>query len=114
MGGKHDSRRFVPFVVMHEFEGLLFSDCQAFSRGIGRPELRPDFQNIRDNFATPEEINDCSETAPSKRIQALVPDYEKPFLGVLAALEIGLTQIRSECPHFRAWLERLEAVSQIF
>jgi hypothetical protein len=27
MGGRFDPRRFVPFVVMHEFEGLLFSDC---------------------------------------------------------------------------------------
>jgi Domain of unknown function (DUF4276) len=31
--------RFVPFVVMHEFEGLLFSDCAAFARGIGLPDL---------------------------------------------------------------------------
>jgi len=27
---------FVPFVVLHEFEGLLFSDCALFSQGIGR------------------------------------------------------------------------------
>jgi hypothetical protein len=45
-----DSRRFVPFVVMHEFEGLLFSDCAAFARAIGRPELeslRRNSQGIR-------------------------------------------------------------------
>jgi hypothetical protein len=36
-GGRFDPRRFVPFVVMHEFEGLLFSDCAAFSRGIAAP-----------------------------------------------------------------------------
>jgi hypothetical protein len=39
MGSRFDVRRFIPFVVMHVFEGLLFSDCAAFSRGIDRPDL---------------------------------------------------------------------------
>ncbi len=93
---------------MHEFEGLLFSDCAAFSRGIGKPELESRFQEIRDQFTTPEEINDSPETAPSKRVEALVPGYQKPFLGNLAILEIGLERIRTECPLFDAWLRQLE------
>jgi hypothetical protein len=108
MGGGFDPARFIPFVVMHEFEGLLFSDCAAFSRGIGRPELADDFQAIRERFASPEEINDSPVTAPSKRVMALVPNYEKPLLGAFAVLEIGLDAIRRECPHFREWLSRLE------
>jgi len=91
-------RHFVPFVVMHEFEGLLFSDCAAFSRGIGRPDLESDFRRIRNQFVSPEEINDSPITAPSKRVEALMPGYEKPLFGTLAVLEIGLPQIRSECP----------------
>jgi hypothetical protein len=110
MGAKFNPRRFVPFVVMHEFEGLLFSDCAAFSRGIGRRDLEPNFQKIRDQFPTPEEIDDSPETAPSKRVEALVRGYEKPLLGNLAALEIGLARIRAECPHFAEWLKRLEAL----
>lgn len=101
-------RRFVPFVVMHEFEGLLFSDCGAFSRAIGRPELESKFKAVRDQFQTPEEINDSPDTAPSKRIEAIVPEYEKPLFGALAILEIGLARIREECVHFDAWLKRLE------
>jgi Domain of unknown function (DUF4276) len=27
--------RFIPFIMMHEFEALLFSDCQAFAAGVG-------------------------------------------------------------------------------
>jgi hypothetical protein len=73
MGNRFDSDRFVPFVVMHEFEGLLFSDCAAFSRGIGRSDLEVGLRRIREDFATPEEINDSSDTAPSKRVEALVP-----------------------------------------
>jgi hypothetical protein len=106
-----DARRFVPFVVMHEFEGLLFSDCEAFSRGIERPDLAADLQMIRDRFPTPEDINDSLLTAPSKRVQNLVPRYQKPLLGVRAAQEIGLNRIRQECRHFDEWLTRLEAAA---
>jgi len=102
--------RFIPHVVMHEFEGLLFSDPQGFGVGIGHPELAPRFQAIRDQFNSPEEINDSPMTAPSKRVTALVPAYQKPLHGTLAALEIGLARMRAECPLFDAWVERLEAV----
>ena len=95
---------------MHEFEGLLFSDCAAFSRAIGLPQLEPRFSGIRNQFATPEEIDDSPNTAPSKRVEELVPGYEKPLLGVLAAMEIGLARMRQECPHFDAWLKKLESL----
>ena len=68
MGNRFDSDRFMPFVVMHEFEGLLFSDCAAFSRGIGRSDLDVSLREIRNDFTTPEEINDSPITAPSKRV----------------------------------------------
>jgi hypothetical protein len=109
IGDRANPKQFVPFVVMHEFEGLLFSDCVGFSRGIGRPELEWELRKIRDQFTTPEEINDSRGTAPSKRIKALIPEYEKPLLGSLAVLEIGLNRIRAECPHFDDWLTRLES-----
>jgi hypothetical protein len=92
-----DVRRFVPSVVMHEFEGLLFSDCTSFSRGIDRADLEGSLQTIRDAFATPEEINDSTVTAPSKRVKTLMPGYQKPFHGILAALTITLSRIREEC-----------------
>lgn len=37
LGAGFDRKRFIPFVVMHEFEGLLFSDCQKLAAGIERP-----------------------------------------------------------------------------
>jgi uncharacterized protein DUF4276 len=107
--GQVDPTRFIPFVVVHEFEGLLFSDCGAFAQGIGRTDLEPHLRQIRGAFATPEDINDSPDTCPSKRVTNLVPGYEKPLLGTLAALEIGLTRIRAACPHFADWLNRLES-----
>lgn len=110
MGAAFDIARFLPFVVVHEFEGLLFSDCATFARGICRPDLEPSFSQIRQGFATPEEINDSSVTAPSKRVEDLVPGYNKPLFGTLAILEIGLGPIRAECPHFDGWLHQLESL----
>ncbi len=113
VGGGFNARRFVPFVVMHEFEGLLFSDCQAFAAGVGDNSLAASLQAIRDQFGTPEEINDSPQTAPSKRVQALIPGYQKPLLGTLAALEIGLDKIKLACPHFRHWLTHLEGLADL-
>lgn len=110
MGSRFNSTRFVPFIVMHEFEGLLFSDCAVFSRVISRPDLEYGLRGIRDQFATPEEINDSLETAPSTRIEALMPRYDKVLFGAQAVLEIGLARIRAECPHFNGWLKQLESL----
>jgi Domain of unknown function (DUF4276) len=108
-GEQINPTRFIPFVVVHEFEGLLFSDCAAFARGVGRTDLESHFNQIRNAFATPEDINDSPDTCPSRRVTDLVPGYEKPLFGTLAALEVGLIRIRAACPHFDRWLRRLEA-----
>ena len=112
-----DPRRFVPYVVMHEFEALLFSDPDKFAQSIGQhaqkvdlPYLSCKFRAIRSEFPTPENIDDSPETHPSKRISEFVPRYQKPLMGVDAAKEIGLDAIRNECPVFRRWLENLESL----
>lgn len=108
-----DHRRFIPFIVMHEFEALLFSDPVAMARGFNHAEAAPDFAAIAGQFPTPEEINDSPLTAPSKRIIKVFQDrgydhYEKPLLGNLAALEITLPVIKAKCPLFAGWLGKLE------
>lgn len=100
-------RRLVPFVMIHEFEALLFSDCRRFADGIGQPQMFDELRQIRDQFSTPEKINDSPEGAPSKRVQRLIPEYQKPFMGTLASLEIGISTMQQACPHFADWLERL-------
>jgi hypothetical protein len=109
--GDNSLRRFIPYVQMHEFEGLLFSDPANFAKGIEKPSLEFKFARIRDEFSTPEHINDSPQTAPSKRIISLFPDnerYEKPTMGRLAATAIGLDKMRQECPLFDSWLAKLE------
>lgn len=103
--------RFVPYLQLHEYEGLLFSDPAAFARGINQNHLVQPFQTIRGKFATPEDINDDVNTAPSKRVLDHYPAYKKVLDGTLAAKAVGIEKMRSECPHFREWIQRLEALA---
>lgn len=103
-------QRFVPFVTMHEFEALLFSDCEAFARALAMPNLTERLRDIRNQFESPEHINDSPETAPSKRIEALHRDYRKVADGTAAAKEVTLAKMTQQCPHFANWLHRLETL----
>ncbi len=111
--GEEAMRRFIPYIQMYEFEGLLFSAPEHLAIGISQPSLAGQFQHIRNFFDTPEDINNSPNTAPSKRILALYKGYEKPLHGSLAAIEIGLAAIRAECPRFDSWLTRIEALRPI-
>ena len=111
MGGNFNPRRFIPYVMMHEFEAMLFSDCNGLARSIGNPDNAVALQAIRDRFASPEDINDSPETAPSKRLAALISEYRKPEQGIDAVQEIGIDVIRGQCRHFREWLQYLENIA---
>ncbi len=68
MSGLRADLGFIQYLSLHEYEGLLFSDPDAFARSIGQPRLARRFHEVRDEFPTPEDINNAPETAPSKRI----------------------------------------------
>jgi hypothetical protein len=100
------SRRFIPYIQLHEFEALLFSNPSAFSAAFPTDRRAIEqLAEIRAQFASPEDIDDL--TAPSTRILNLLPDYQKPVSGLLVAQYIGLATIRSECPRFHNWLTRI-------
>jgi len=104
--------RFLPFLTLHEFESLLFSSPAHIAEALpGGSSLKPRFLAIRDQFHTPEEINDRPTTAPHKRIETIHPGYKKASYGSAIASRIGLEAIRNECPHFSSWLIKLEGLS---
>ncbi|MEJ7638287.1 MAG: DUF4276 family protein [Singulisphaera sp.] len=107
--------RFIPFLQLHEYETYLFVDAAGFGCFYEDAEKQiANLQTIADAFPTPELINDGPHTAPSKRIIAEFPDYgdAKPTVGPQVAASIGLAAIRAKCPHFNAWLTRLEALDE--
>lgn len=66
-----------------------------------------------DLYALPSDFpgKDSPHTAPSKRIQAAMPGYQKTFHGPLIACDIGLDAIRAACPHFDSWLNVIEGLA---
>ena len=105
--------RFIPFVQLHEFEGLLFADTHETEKWLSLDNiLRPGtLEEIRSSCGgNPELINGGAETAPSKRILSLCPGYDKVGDGVLILKEIGLSKLRSECRHFDEWVTTLERI----
>lgn len=111
--GDDAMRRFIPFVQMYEFEALLFSDPIAFARGISNEHLSQSLTHIAEQFDTPEHINNSPQTAPSKRIESLIRGYEKPVMGTLGALEVGLDIMRQKCELFDNWLKQLESLTVV-
>lgn len=105
--GEEAMRRFIPYVQMYEFEGLLFSQPESLANEIGQADLVEDFSNIRGQFDSPEHINNHKRTAPSKRIEERFDQYDKVIHGSLVALDIGLETIREECELFSDWVTKL-------
>ncbi|MDB9486752.1 DUF4276 family protein [Dolichospermum circinale CS-537/01] len=109
-----DDPRFIPYIQLHEYEAYLFSDPTCFESFYDNcSDQVAILKTIADSYETPELINDSRETAPSKRIIAQFPDYEKAksTYGPLLAESIGLEIIRNKCPHCNSWLLRLELLS---
>lgn len=101
---------FIPYVQMYEFEGLLFSDTSAFAEIDASEDSILQLEQIRTRFTTPEDINDNSKTAPSKRLENLLRRYHKPRHGNIVAEAIGIDKMREECPRFNEWLKQLETL----
>lgn len=102
--------RFIPHLQVHEFETLLYCDLGQLAKRIDGSS--PGIAALGQEVAglDPEDINEGLTTAPSKRIVKHVPIYDnlKVRVGAPAASAIGLSTLRTNCPHFGAWVTTLE------
>lgn len=103
--------RFRPFFMLHEYEALLFSEPHEIvatleaSTSAGRR-----LTAVRQQFNSPEEIDDGPTTHPAARILDEFKGYRKAVDGALIAGRIGIERMRHECPHFAQWLSWLESL----
>jgi hypothetical protein len=102
--------RFIPYMQLHEFEGLLFNDINIFHQQIpatdltGLVELEKTFRD----YDNPEMINNNRETSPSHRLERIITGYNKVVYGDILAEAIGLNRIRQKSPRFDNWIKILE------
>ena len=103
--------RFIPYIQKHEFEALLFCSNSGFEKYFGH--FASDTQNVIDQYPNPEDINDHPNTAPSKRLLNLIPEYDKVLFGNVLAQDVGIELMLEKCPRFRDWMDTLlSAVSR--
>lgn len=103
--------RFIPYMQIHEFESLLFSDINVFKDNFDKSEMN--FSILEDanrEFSNPEEINSRPSLAPSKRLTKAIPGYDKVLYGNYIAVETGLSRIMEKCPLFRQWITSLTSI----
>lgn len=103
--------RMIPYIQLHEFEGLLFSDIKGFQTYF--PKITNHIQYVINRYPNPEMINDGAATAPSVRLKdtfTIIPKkYVKPFHGPMIALENGIAPILAKCPRFKNWIDTIIA-----
>jgi len=110
MAANINQPRFIPYIQLHEFEGLLFASKEGF-------EFLPDLKQASlknlllavSEKENPEELNDGELTAPSKRLEQLIPGFDKnkPFFGGIIAEVNTINAILERCTRFRTWVETL-------
>jgi hypothetical protein len=108
MGDNWNHAQFIPYIQMHEFEALLFSDISILAESNTR--ISDSFTKILESFSCSEEINDNFDTCPSRRIKQHIKNYDKRIDGIIAAQKIGLRKMREKCPHFNEWITKLESL----
>lgn len=99
---------YIPYIQLHEFEALAFSSANGFEALFENNEMN--YKGIReviDEFPNPEEINDSPNTSPSKRMEKLIPGYNKVAYGISLIEYTGIETILQKCPHFRGWIDKL-------
>lgn len=107
-----NQNRFIPYIQLHEFEGLLFNNIDIFDQNFNPSELntRQELVNILNTYPNPELINDSPINAPSKRLKRIIFGYSKIVFGSILAEEIGLNNIRQKSPRFHNWIDILENI----
>ncbi len=101
--------RFVPHISIHEFEALLFSEPHALAKALQVD--RQHIDKIIQECGEPEAIDNSPHSAPSKRISQLYERFKKTSTGIAIAELIGIERMRSMCPVFNSWLDRLESLA---
>jgi hypothetical protein len=109
-----EDHRFIPYVQRHEFEALVLSGLDHLGEQLVDADARAGLDALCTELGelAPEDVNDGNETAPSKRLLARVPGYNKTTHGPLVTSKVGIEGLKQRCPRFGAWLAKLEALAE--
>jgi len=103
----YDESFFFPYIELHEFEAMLFSDITKLEEAYFEYDLTA-LKECATMESNPELINNGVETAPSKRILKCVNCFDKANVGVDVLGKIGIENIAGKCRHFAEWMKHIE------
>lgn len=113
IAGHFKDDRLLPFLALHEFEAWVLSCPITLPNVMAEPEKQRRFAGVCGEVQTPEQINERPGHNPAAQIETIFPAYRKALHGPTATHRIGLQLIRGRCPHFAAWLNRLETFAAL-
>ena len=105
-----NNRKFVAHLTLHEIEAWIYVDPKAAEWVFENQKVPLRLKEIRASCGGAELVDEGPETAPSKRILAIAPEFEKAIHGPMAIEAVGIDQIRTACQHADAWLRTIEAL----
>lgn len=109
-----NNNTLLPYIQLHEFEALLFSSIDGFKeQWNSEPKVIKAIEKVIAKYYNPEDINDNKNTAPSKRLETIIPNYNKIVDGNFIALSTGIDTILEKCPRFKNWINSIINLSNI-
>lgn len=104
-----NKQRFIPNIMLHEFESLLFTERDKLISILGNSqEVISSVDEILNYYPNPEDINEGTDTAPSKRLERINLKYKKILYSNYFFEEVPISKLRERCPHFNNWLSKIE------
>lgn len=105
--------RFIPYIQLHEFETLIFSDIDSLKKVFFDECDSINWHLLYDavsEFKNIELINNGINSAPSKRLKQCIKSYDKMYSGIQALQNTDFKLIRAQCRHFNEWITQLESL----
>ena len=103
-------RNFIPNIVRHEMETLLFANPEA-GFDLEDENIKKDVLAVCKEFPDIEDINCTPAGAPSKRLEKIYENhhqkYNKVAVGVDIAELTGIDIILQKCPRFKSWIDKV-------
>jgi len=104
----HSFNNLMPYIQLHEFEALVFASYKSIKHLYTDVDVNfSELDQVIIQYPNPEDINDSSESAPSKRLKQLIKGYNKIVDGIIIIEENGIENILNQCPRFKTWVELL-------
>lgn len=100
-----------PFFMVHEFEALVIAAGAAQESVLGDRRVARQMRRwVEEAGQNAEAVNGGPQTAPSKRLERLLPDYVKTADGLEILQAVSLEDVLPSVPRFDSWLQMIRSI----